>query len=64
MTRRGGPIDGSQRWYEDEEGEAGGAGVRRGLAGVNIGGTGLVRCTLTMSVSSVAPESCKPNDLC
>ena len=32
--------------------------------GMNVGGTGLVRCTPAMSVSSVAPESYRLNDLC
>ena len=42
------------KWYAEVE----------SLAGVNIGGTGLVRCTPALSVSSVTSESYRPNDLC
>ena len=35
-------------------------GKSRPLAGVNIGGTGLVWCTPAMSISSVASESYRP----
>ena len=35
-----------------------------GSTGVNIGGTGLVRCTPAMSVNSVTSESYRANDLC